>query len=398
MQLGPAALQLLERGLGVGKRGFALGDGAFQRGDLRAQRVGVQQREVVQVLLLGRALGDEGVALGGDLTALVAQRIAVSGGFRLGQLLLQLGQLLLELGQPLRGEHDRLALGGVQVDQIIHRGDGVGQLLALGDEIGALLVELLDGGVELFSPLVEGGEGVVDLPVDLALGAGELALAVGELGLGVVQLALGVGELCVHVLQDGAVEHVDAAGLDGDVHALLDDAGGGGRGHAVQRLKGGHQLVLHIFGEGQDVHVVPGDGEYGDGQHVRVQLHRHRRADGVVPLAPKLVQAGGQLDQRRVHVCAVVELHDDHGHVVPRGGRDLLDVRQRGDGGLHGPGDVGLHLLRSRANIRGVYHHVGKVHAGQQIGGHLLEGDDPEHDDQYDAHDDRVGLFDAVSG
>ena len=375
-------------------------DGGLQLGDLLLERVRVQQGQVVQVLLLAVPLGGEL----GDLPLQVGPGAVrdIGGGQPLGlgvaQLLLEGGKLLLQVGQLLLGRLQRLALGVVHVHQGLHALHGLGQLIPLGLQLLPLLAKLLDGGVDLGRARVDGGQGVVDLLVGLSAGPGQLAFAVGELGLAVVQLPLHLRQLRVHVLQDGAVEHVDAALLDHHVHALVDQAGGVGRGHAVQGFKGGDQLVLHIVGQGEDVHVVPGDGEDRHRQHVRVQLHGHRRANGVVPLAPQLVQSGGELDQGGVHVRAVVELHDHHGHVVPGGGGDLLHVGERGDGGLHGPGHIRLHLLRRRAHIGGVHHHIGQVHAGQQVGGHLREGDVAQHDHEYDAHDHRIGLFDAVFG
>ena len=304
----------------------------------------------------------------------------------------------LQLGQGVGDLLQLLALGIVHVHQGLQGGDVFRQLVALGRGLGALLGQLFDGGADLGLGLVQLGFGLVQLLHGLFLCPGQLALAVGQLGLGVVELLFHVRELFVDILEYGGVEHVDAALLDGDVDALLDHAGGLRRGHAVECLEGGHQLVLHVVGKGQYVHVVPGDGEYGHGQHVRVQLHGHRRAHVVVPVAPKLVQPGGDFNEGGVHVRAVVELHDDHGNVVPGGGGDLLDIVQRGEGGFHRTGQIVLHLLRRRAHIGGVHHHIGQVHAGQQVGGHVLERNDTQHDDQYDAHDDRVWLFDAVPG
>ena len=372
-------------------------DAGGQRFDLAAQGVLVQQPQVAQVLYLVVQLLLKRVTLLLQLRAQGVYRIVAAGLSRV-QLLFQLGQLRLQRGESLLHQKQHVAVGGIHTQQSLQGGKGVGHLLALVEQLLLLFGQLLYGGFDLVRALVDGVDGVVDLLEGLLSGPGQRVLAVGQLGLGVVQLALYLGKLRVDVLQNGVVQHVDAALLDGDVHPLLDHARSTGRGHAVQGLEGGHQLVLHVIGEGQYVHVVLGDGEYRHGQHVRVQLHGHRRADLVAPVAPQLVQPGGDLDQCRVHVRAVVELHDHNGYVVPGRGGDLLHVCQRGEGSLHRAGDLRFHLLRRGAHIAGVHHHIGQVHAGQQIGGHLLERDDPQHDHQYDAHDHGVGLFHAVLG
>ena len=389
-------LQVVQRV--VGRLQFALGFRYLfvQRFDLLAQGIGIQQLQVVQVLLLAAAFFVQRVPLGLNLSASVGEGGIRQGGFHFSQLSLKILLLQLQLGQRVGDFLQLLALRLVHVDQGLQRGDVLSQRLPLGCGFGALLGQLFDGGPDLGFGFVKAFFGFIQLLHGLALGSGELALAVGQLGLGVVQLLLHIGQFFVHVLEYGGIEHVDAALLYGDVDALLDDAGGLRRRDAVEGLEGRHQLVLHIVGKGQYVHVVPGDGEYGYGQHVRVQLHGHRRADVVAPVAPQLVQPGGDLDQRGVHVRPVVELHDDHGDVVPGRRGDLFYVVQRGEGGLHGPGQLVLHLLRRGAHVAGVHHHVGQIHAGQKVGGHMLERYDPQHDHQYDAHNDRVWLFDAV--
>ena len=331
------------------------------------------------------------------LAAYLQQHRVIPGLLHGGQLGLELLPLLAQLGHLGGGGLHGGALVG-HVHGGLHQRDAGGQLLPLGGELGLLGGELLDGGADLALPLGQRRLGLGQLLVGRLLAPGQLPLAVGDLGLGRVELVLHLGQLLVHVGQYGGIDHVDAALLDGHVHLLLDDAVGGGGGHAVQALEAGHQLVVDVVGELQYVHVVPADGEDRHRQHVGVQLHGHRRAHIVVKFALELVQPGGDLDQRGVHVGPVVELHDDHAHVIPGLGGELFDVRQCGEGGLHGSDDLALHLLRRRAGIGGVDHHVGQVHAGQQVGGHVLEGDVPQHDHQQYAHDDGIGLFDGELG
>ena len=66
----------------------------------------------------------------------------------------------------------------IHVHQPLHRGDGLGQLIALLYQIGALLLQLFDGGVDLLRALLDGVQGIVDLPEGLAARPGELSLAV----------------------------------------------------------------------------------------------------------------------------------------------------------------------------------------------------------------------------
>ncbi len=389
-ELGECRLRFVQPGLG----GVDL---AVEPGDLRVEARGVRQLEVLDVRTLVVPLGDQGVPLGLGGLPLLKQRRGIHplAGLKRRELLLQRGLLLPEQRQVFGGlQHVGLlcvahAVGGLQ------RRHRRGHLLPLLKQRVPLGGHLLNGGGDLLLALLQRVLGLFELLIGRGLAVGQLSPAVGELGLALVQLALHLGKLPVDLLQYSGVDHVDAALLDGHVDLLLDDAAGIGGRHAVQALEGRHQLVVDVVGQRQYVHVVACDGQYRHRQHVRVQLERHRCAHVVVPGALELVQLGGDLDQRRVHVRAVVELHDDHGHIVPGLGGHLLDIRERGEGGLHGPGDLPLHLLGRRAGILGVHHHVGQVHAGQQVGGHVLEGYVAQHDHQYDAHDHGIGLFDG---
>ena len=374
------------------------------RYDLSRQGIGIPleralviEAQVADVILERFAPADQFVALGPELEQLVGQIGVFAALYR--------GQLPLQVGLPLPGGVQRsggLEYGGPVIVGEIHRlrhlFGGGGQAVALADQVVPLLDEGLYGGAEVFLTVLERFFHLIEAGISHAPGDGQLSAALGELALPLVELTLHLGELFVQVLQDRGVQYVDAALFDGHVELLLDDAGGRRGGDAVERFEGGHQFVVHIVGQPEQIHIVPRDGQDRHRQHVGVQLHRHGTAYVVVERPFELIEPRGDLDERSVHVRAVVELHDDHRNVVPGPGGDLLDVRQRGEGRLHGPGDLVFGLLRRRARVGGIYHHIGQVHAGQQVRGHVLEGDIAQHQREYDAHDDRIGFFDRDFG
>ncbi len=403
-------LQLVHMALSLGalirsriQRALRRGDLALLGGDLPVQRLNFRLNfrriRLVQVgqialisVLFGRQLGAPGHGLG----SLLIQRVAGLSRLQLVELLLkaillrlQIAQLLFHLGQQ------RALLVG-QPGQLFQLRDGLLQLLLLGDQLGTLSGQLFHGLTQLRLAALQLLHSVADLAEGLLLRPGQLGFSVGDLRLRVVELLLRVGQLRVDIPKNGAVEHVDAALVDGHIHLLRNHAGGRDGGHAVDGLVLRHQLLLDIARELEDVHVVANHGDDGHRQHVGIDLHDGRRADGIAPCRRQRGDLGVDLDHGGVHVRRVVELQHHQRQVVAGLGRYVLDVRQRGERRLHRPRHLILHLLRRRADIGRVHDDVGEVHVGQQIGGHVRERNHAQNQHQNHAHNDRIGLFDRV--
>ena len=213
---------------------------------------------------------------------------------RVGDGVLQRFQLRL-LCLALRAQRGELAVEGVQlrlllrgeVGQGFHGGDGGICLRKLRLQLFALRLRL---GQRLGKRVVgELGKHVVDLPKGVVLFAREQLLAFGELGLRLVELRLHVRQFLVHFAEDEAVQKLDAAFVDGDGDRLFHRAGDRYGGHAVDALQPGQQRFIHKVGKRPHVRAFQGHGGDGHRQHVRVDLHHHRRAHRVAPRAAQHV-------------------------------------------------------------------------------------------------------------
>ena len=364
-----------------------------QRVDPRAQGFGVAQRLFFDVTFQAGALPKQFFAPRQSFFVLRLRRGIGHGALQRFQL-----RLLCLALRPQRGELGvervelRLLLRG-QGGERLHGGDGGLCLRKLRLQRFALRLRLRERlGKRLVGEL---GKRIVDLPKGVALFAGEQALALGDLRLRAVELRFHVGQFLVHFAEDEAVEKFDAVFVDGDGDSLLHRAGDGHGGHAVDALQFGQQRFVDEVRQFAHVRPFEGHGGNGDGQHVRVDLHHHRRAHRIAPGAAQHVDLRGELDQHAVHVHAALKFEDDNRKILCGCGGDAADVGKRGKRCLHGPGHIALHLFRRRAHIGRIYGHIGQIHVRQKIRGHVGKGDHAEHDDQYDADDNGIGLLDA---
>ena len=386
----------IQVGLGLVQLGLGGGNVRVQRGDLGGQRLGIGLTQILYVFLIAGALGNQPVALDDGLLALRTERVSALAVFQRGQLLLQLLLLRAEVAHlRLESAQQRLLLVG-HVHQALHLFERGVHLVELRLKLGALGGELLDGRGQLRFAAVELALRLVQLGQRAALGAGQLILAVGNLRLRIVELLLHVGQLGVDVAENGVVQHIDAILLDGHVDLLRDQARRGDGRHAVDGFILGDERFFNVFRQREDVHIVHRHGYDRHRQHVGIDLHDGRRADIVAPRRGEGRDFGVDFDHRGVQVGGVVELHHDQREVVAGGGRNLLDVGQRGKGGLHRSGDLGFHLFGRCADIGRIHDDIGKIHAGQQICGHICKGYDAQYDDKYDADCDGIWFFDAV--
>ena len=371
--------QLRVQRVQVALQGFRVGLAEIL--DIAAQRITLRQQLLLPANGVGARLAQRGVALS------VLQRL---------QLLLQKFLLALELAQLLLqpGEGGALLVG--QIQQRLHAGDALVHLIQLRLQRVPLLPQLRDGGVHLALAAVQLAQRAVQLGQHAALLPGELAFAVGDLRLRLVKLLLHVGQLRVDVPQNGVVQHVDAILLDGHVHLPGDQAGRGDRSHAVDALIRRDQRLLHILRKLVYIHAVPGHGDDGHRQHVRIDLHDRRRADRVAPPRGEHGDFGVDFDHRSVQICGVVELQHHQRQVVAGLRGDVLDVGQRGERRFQRPRDLRLHLFRRGAHIRGVHDDIREIHAGQQIRRHICKRDHAQHNHQDDAYNHRVRFLYAI--
>ena len=367
--------------IAVGDGGFQLGTHIrklrFVRGNFRFQPVdgllqgtGVQQLQILDILLLSGL--QRGLLLPFLLGVLQAGEQRVAGfAAQAVQLLLQLLALKLQSAQRVRHLGNLRLFFIAEVHQSLQLGKRGLRSLQLRVQLRPLGSEGFDGHGHLLGARFDGSQRLVNLGVGLLPSAGELALAGGQLVHGVAQLQLHLGKLLVHLGEYGVVERIDAVLLDGDIHLLGQYTAGGDAGNAVHRFIFGDQLILHIIGELQQIRVLQGHGGNGDRQHIRIQLHNHRRADGIIPAAGEQLHLGVDFDHGGIHIRAGFKLHHHQRKVFAGRGGQALHIRERGKGRLHGAGDLGFHLFRGGAGIACIDDDVRQIHTGQQIAGHM---------------------------
>ena len=186
----------------------------------------------------------------------------------------------------------------------------------MGKRLVALLVELLAGSLELGCLLVELGLGGIDLRVGVGVGIApaclielvtlgvEVGLGLRELSVAIVELLLGIGQGVVNMYCKLVVDSVNLLLVEAHLHRLLHRTGNRNVGDAVDTLELGYNLVFIAH------------AQVDRGHHVGADLHVIGAARVVGQLRGDLVHRRGNLDERRVHVGAVLKLQEDHGVVV----------------------------------------------------------------------------------
>ena len=198
----------------------------------------------------------------------------------------------------------------------------------MGKRLVALLVELLAGSLELGCLLVELGLGGIDLRVGVGVGIApaclielvtlgvEVGLGLRELSVAIVELLLGISQRVVNMRCKLVIDGVNLLLVEAHLHQLLHRARNRNIGDAIDALELGSDLVFDIRGELVYVLGVIAHAQVDRGHHVGADLHVVGAARVIGQLRGDLVHRRGNLDERRVHVGAVLKLQEDHGVVV----------------------------------------------------------------------------------
>ena len=198
----------------------------------------------------------------------------------------------------------------------------------MGKRLVALLVELLARGLELGRLLVELGLGGIDLRVGIGVGIApaclielvalgvKVGLGLRELSVAIVKLLLGIGQGVIDMRCKLVIDGVDLLLVEAHLHRLLHRARNRNVGDAIDALELGSDLVFDIRGKLVYVLGVIAHAQVNRGHHVGANFHVVGAARVIRQLRGDLVHCRGNLDERRVHIGAVLKLQEDHGVVV----------------------------------------------------------------------------------
>ena len=220
-----------------------------------------------------------------------------------------------------------------------------------------------------------------------------LRLTVFQLGLGRFQflfLSLQFFRCLVQLLVDRLryffVGFVDQILVQDHMQFLLDHACGCNTGNTRDALQLIEQRIVHKLCQLDGVLSLHGQGRYLYRQHGGVDLHHVRGCHHIIPAGGK----GGDLlldvHADGVHIDRFFKFQHDHADIFAGCGGHFLNMFQRGHGLLHGFGDLCLHLLRCGTGIGRYDHHIGKIHIGQKVRGHLKIGHHTQHQNGNHCH------------
>ena len=274
------------------------------------------------------------------------------------QLAFQVGDLLLQRG-----------------DLVVQLGNGVPQLLG---DVGFLGVQLAFAAVQLRLGVVQLGQTFVDL------------------GAVLVQLVLGFGQPVTDFHQQLVVHLIDLVLIEGDLHGLFHQAGGGNAGYAVHALQLGQDRVVDVVGQLVDVHALAVYSHVLGGHHIGADLDQRGRAGHVRQGVAQLVDGSAGLDHGAVHVGIFLVFQKDQAVVLVALAGYIFYAVQRRKAVFQRLGHVAFHLLRAGTGIGGHHQQVGQVHRGQQIRLDAHQADHAQHHYQNDRHQNGKRLFDTV--
>jgi hypothetical protein len=202
------------------------------------------------------------------------------------------------------------------------------------------------------------------------------------------------------VVADGVDEVVDAdgggvedLGLEVDVEDLVADAPDVDVGYALDPLELLGDVVLRPV---EELVELAWDG-YAEVDHrpvVHAEAADADLLDIVRQVAADLVDLVADLHRGQVHVRPRLELEVDRRVGGRRAGAQGVQVVDRGQDVLDGPGDDAFDLLGGRRRIGNLDHQAGEGDIGHHLERELDERDHPDgQEDQHD-DDDRNGLLD----
>ena len=214
-----------------------------------------------------------------------------------------------------------------------------------------------------------------------------------DLRLGIVQLGFCSSQLGVDDFQQSFVDDVDLGLVQLHLHQFFDQAVGGNAGHTALALDVGHQRVADKIGQPVHIASLAADGHGHERVHVQVVLDDRRRQAAAGQAGCGLVDLVGHLDQRTVHVGALVELHQQKVVVFCRSCRNGLNARYRAQRVFHDVGDFALHALRACTGIDRDHHQIRCADVRQEVRLHFGQSHKAQHQNHDDRNQHRKRLF-----
>ena len=266
-------------------------------------------------------------------------------------------------------------------------------------QLPEVVLELVPAVPHGFQTVLDSGKGLGHgVPDGGFLGAADSSLGAVDLAPGGGQLPCRVVQLLRNGIGQPLGQSIQLLLAEDHMELTLHRAADGDAGHAGDALQLGGQGVVDEVRQLGDVLAVIGQGRHLHRQHGGVHFQHIGVAHGVAPGALQLVDLLLDIHADGVHIHPVLKLQHHHGHAVHGAGGDVLDAVQGGHGLLQGLGDVGLHSFGAGPGVGGHQDHIGEVHVGHQVGGHLQIGHHTQHHNGQHRHEHRQRLLYAEFG
>ena len=186
---------------------------------------------------------------------------------------------------------------------------------------------------------------------------------------------------------------VDQILVQDHMQLLLDHAGGGDTGNTRDTFQFIDQRIVEKLCQLNGIFSCHGHRRHFYRQHRGIDLQHIRRTDHIIPLTGERHDLLLDVHADGIHIHGLFELQHNGADILTGSGTDFLDMLQSGHSLLKRFGHFLLHFLRCGTRIGSHNDHIGKVHIGQQIRGHLKIGNNAQHKHGNHRHKDGHGFF-----
>ena len=267
--------------------------------------------------------------------------------------------------------------------------------------LGQLGVQLLLHGQQLVLLLLQHGrafhQGICAL-VQLLLSGFHIPLGLFQVPFLLFQLVLGFIQFAVDGIPDPLIGFVNEILIQDHVQFLLDGTGSGDSCHTGDAFQLVHQGIVQEFCQGDGIHALHGHAGHFHRQHGGIDLQH-------IGCSHRLFPGSGQhrdlllnIHADSIHIHGILKFQHDHTDIFTGCGGNFLDMLQGGHGLLHGLCDLVFHLFRRGTGVGGHDHHIGKIHIGQKVRGHLCISHNTQHQNGNDCNEHGQGFLDGKLG
>ena len=195
---------------------------------------------------------------------------------------------------------------------------------------------------------------------------------------------------------DGKPVSLQLGGVAIDLDLSLRGAGHGDRTHAGDAgERGGHAVVQDLV-QGGDA-LVGGGGHDHDGHVVHAELEDRRGGRPVGERLGNHAQLVAHVVRRDFDVRSVVEFQGEDGDVLPRVGRDVLEVRNAVQGVFEDLREVVLHVLGAGTGVGGHDHDDVGLHVREVVHGEPRQREDAQDGERHEHQGGRHRMVDGSS-